>query len=296
MDDTITTGPSRQSYVLIPLDQIETNPYQPRRQFNQVALQELVASVTEHGVLQPIIVRRHGSGYQLVSGERRFQASKRVGLAAIPAVVRDFDDRTVLEVAIVENVQREDIGPLEAAEAYRRLIDEFHLTQEQVALRVGKSRSAISNTLRLLKLPPAIRAALSCGDITEGHARSLLSIQDPDWQLRVFNRIVQNDLSVRDAEHLAYGTDPEDAERPKRRERQDADASRETPGRRTKERDGEEDGAAPRDPHLAALEDRLRLLLGTRVRIRGSASAGTIGVDYYSAEDLERILNLLGLM
>lgn len=277
----------------IPLSEIDTNPYQPRTDFNEVALQELVASVLEHGILQPIIVRIHDSRYQLVSGERRFHAARRAGLSAIPAVIRAYDDRTMAEIAIVENVQREDISPLEAAEAYKRLMDEFGLTQEQVALRVGKSRPTIANTLRLLRLPQNIRESLARGDITEGHARSLLSIPDPEWRERVWRRIVEDNLSVRDTERLSrsstapsQGSDDDDEgedgyESP---ERGLSRVSRETKSRRSQDAD------------LNALEERLRRLLGTRVRISGRLEAGRIIVDFYGADDLERIANLLGIV
>jgi len=271
---------------LLPLDQIDSNPYQPRTVFHEAALQELVASIAEHGVLQPIIVRPHGGRFQLVSGERRTLAARRAGLNLIPAIVQRYDNRRSLEVAIVENVQREDIGPLEAAEAYRRLMDEFGMTQEQVAQRVGKSRPAIANALRLLRLPAPIRESLARGEITEGHARSLLSIPDPEWQERVWRRILDENLTVRVVEGLAAPSPARERES-ERPERSDRGVSRETP--RGNRRD------APRPAELSAFEDRLRLALGTRVRIQGDLAAGTILIDYFSVEDLERLSGLLGL-
>jgi ParB family chromosome partitioning protein len=275
---------------LLPLALIDANPYQPRTVFHEAALQELVTSIEEHGVLQPIIVRPRGERYQLVSGERRTLAARRAGLNLIPAVVQSYDNRRMLEVAIVENVQREDIGPLEAAEAYKRLMEEFGMTQAQVAPRVGKSRPAIAHALRLLKLPAAIRESLARGEITEGHARSLLSIPDPEWQERVWRRILDENLSVRTTEGLASptreredeGEEDDRAEPARRGER----VSRETSGNRPEK---------PRDASLDALEGRLRLLLGTRVRISGTAEGGSIAIDYYSADDLQRIAALLGL-
>jgi ParB family chromosome partitioning protein len=272
-------------YVVVELliADIAPNPYQPRTAFNEVALQELSASIQQHGVLQPIIVRAHQNSYQLVSGERRLQASRRANIRTIPAVVHAYDDRLMLEVAIVENIQREDISPLEAARAYKRLIDEFGLTQEQVALRVGKSRPAISNTLRLLKLPPAIQHSLACGDITEGHARSLLGVTDPEWQLKAWRRIVEGGLTVRDAERLAHESNSGDDRRERRQDRvpRETSAPKDLPGRL--------------DPDLEVLENRLRTLLGTRVRIRGSVDGGTLTIDYFDAQDLQRIADLLGL-
>lgn len=265
--------------ILLPVAEIRTNPYQPRRLFSEVALQELAASILEHGVLQPIIVRKVDTGYQLISGERRLQATRRAGLTQIPAIVRDYNDRQALEVALVENLQREDISPVEAAEAYKRLMDEFGLTQEQVALRVGKSRPAVANTLRLLKLPDLIRNSLARGDISEGHARSLLAIGDPEWQQRVFQRIVQDSLSVRDTEALVYGS-PEER-------KQEEEPPRSTEAHKSHE-------PAGKDPDIQALEGRLRLLTGTRVRIRGSINRGSLVMEYYSSDDLERIVSLLG--
>jgi ParB family transcriptional regulator, chromosome partitioning protein len=261
------------------VDDIRPNPYQPRQVFNEIALQELAGSILEHGVLQPVIVRRSEEGYQLVSGERRLQAARRAGLTTIPAIIAAFDDRKTLEVAIVENIQREDIGPLEAAEAYRRLIDEFGLTQEQVALRVGKSRPAVANTLRLLKLPADIRDSLARGHITEGHARSLLAIDDADWRRKVWMRILTENLSVRDAEAMS------------RQRHQDPDSPDASPlvSRATRETDRRQQ----LDPDLADVEKRLRHALGTRVRVSGSTMGGQVRIDFYSEEDLNRILNIV---
>jgi ParB family chromosome partitioning protein len=284
-DDT-TANPSDQrgpAVRSLPVGDIERNPYQPRTIFNEIALQELSASIRQHGVLQPIIVRAHEGRYQLVSGERRLLASKRAGIRTIPAVVRAYDDEMMLEIAIVENLQREGISPLEAARAYKRLIEEFGLTQELVALRVGKSRPAISNTLRLLKLPQVIQNSLERGDISEGHARSLLSISDPEWQLRAWEQIIQSGLSVRDTERISSHPENQDA---KEGDRESHRVSRETTA-------GTPSSAG--DPDLRALEDRLRVMLGTRVRIRGNASSGSIIVDYYDEQDLQRLADLLGL-
>lgn len=270
---------------MIPVSTIDTNPYQPRRIFHEVALQELVASILEHGILQPVIVRPHGNRYQLVSGERRLTAARRASLTHVPALVREYDDLQMLEISIVENIQREDITPLEAAAAYKRLMEEFHLTQEQVALKLGKSRPAVANTLRLLNLPSNIMESLSRGDITEGHARSLLAVDDPEWQQRVWRRIVEDNLSVRDTETLSRGASTEAVDETSG---EDEVVSRETRPRRRKRRQT--------DPNLAAVEERLRRLLGTRVRISGRPDTGAITIEYYSTEDLERIASLLGLV
>src|SRR5712692_5982758 len=169
----------RETVVEIPVEEIRPNRYQPRQSLNDTALHELAESIREHGVLQPVVVRRIDRGFELVAGERRFRASQLAGLARVPACVRDYTDEQALEVALVENLQREDINALEAARAYRRLADEFGLTQEQIATKVGKSRSTVANTLRLLQLPAKLQRSLESGEITEGHARALLAAE-PD--------------------------------------------------------------------------------------------------------------------
>ena len=231
-------------------------------------LAELAESIRIHGVLQPLVVRRHGDGYQLVSGERRWRASQQAGLAEIPVVVRVLDDREMLEVALVENVQREDISPLEAAQAYRRLAEEFSLTQEEVSKRVGKSRSAVANTMRLLNLPPDIQASLSEGKITEGHARALLQIQDPAEREQTWRTILETGGTVRAAESAA-------------RQSGGARPAAATPARK--------------DPHVAEVEGRLRRALGTRVEIvRRSGGRGIVSIEFYDDDDLNRILDTLG--
>lgn len=263
---------------VIDISKIRLNPNQPRKTFDEDKLEELSDSIREHGVIEPIIVRPSGDGvYELVAGERRFRAAVNAGLRSIPAVARVLNDRQSLELALIENIQREDIKPLECAEAYRRLMDEFGLTQEQVAERVGKSRSAVANTLRLLNLPPPILESLDKGEITEGHARALLSITDAEEQLHVWQKVVKDGLSVRETERLS---------RTPRASR----TSRTSKVSRATGRHGH-------DPYLSDVEDKLRRFLGTKVSIeRQGDGKGRIVVEFYDDDDLMRILELISQM
>jgi ParB family chromosome partitioning protein len=261
----------REAVVEIPAEEIRANRYQPRQSMDDAALHELAESIREHGVLQPIVVRRAERGYELVAGERRFRASQLAGLARVPACVRDYSDEQALEVALVENLQREDINGLEAARAYRRLSTEFGLTQEQIATKVGKSRSAVANTLRLLQLAPAEQRSLEKGEITEGHARALLATE-PERRKSMLADIIGGKSSVREAEQMARGERVAPVEE----------------GRTAR-------GAGTADANVAAVEARLRELLGTRVSIRRRGSRGAIQVAISSDEDLERLVGLLGV-
>lgn len=263
----------------IALASIEVNPYQPRRHFDPESLQELADSIKVHGVLQPLLVRKSGSGYQLIAGERRLRAAKLVGLDTVPVVVKDLDDRTVMEIALVENLQREDLNPIEEAEAFSRLIEEFNLTQEEVAKAVGKSRSAVANTIRLLQLPPRIRQMVIDGELTMGHARALLGVEDPEQQLYIGEQIIKEKLSVRDTEEII-------------RQIHLSGVSRETLVE-------EEKGKKLRnerqrlDPNLQAIVEDMTRLFGTKVRIKASGNRGKIEIEYYSQEELERITEIL---
>ncbi len=266
------------------LEQIQPNPYQPRTLFDPIKLEELAASVREHGVLQPILVRRVGhERYELVAGERRFRAAQRAGLKVVPALVRECTEREQLEVAIVENVQREDIGVIEAARAYRRMIDEFGLTQELIAQRVGKSRSTVANTLRILGLPEEVQESLERGEITEGHGRALLSAEEPEAILYFWHAVLRRKLSVRDTEKLV----------------------------RADRNGGPSDWAGPSagnpvvpaspvavpersDPNEVALIEEIQRALNTRVTLkRTGAGVGRIEIEFYSLEDLERIVEAI---
>ena len=252
------------------LDEIDTGSEQPRVRFEEQPLAELAQSIAAHGVLQPILVERAGERYRIIAGERRFRAAQRAGLQRIPAAIRVPDDDDRLTLALIENIQREDLTPLEEANAYRRIIDLTGISQEDLAARVGKHRSTIANSLRLLGLPEQMRAALADGTITAGHARAVLMIPDPGERQKLFARMAQ--YSVREAEAYAARV----------RERLESGGTR--PG----------GGAAARpmpaaDPHLRDLEQRLIDALGTKVKVTGSARRGKIEIAFFSADDLERI-------
>jgi ParB family chromosome partitioning protein len=258
--------PSKEELRLHP-SEIQPNPFQPRTFFDAAKLAELADSIRQHGVLQPLIVRRRENGYQLVSGERRWRASQQAELTEVPVLVRDFDDQEMLVVALVENVQREDINPLEAAIAYKRLSEEFGLTQEEVAKHVGKSRSAVTNTMRLLNLPSEIQDSVSEGRITEGHARALLSIADPVLRRRTWQSLLESGGTVREAENAAR-------------------QSRLKPDTPERER---------QNPNLQEVERRLRHRLGAKVAISQSrAGRGALTIEFFDDEDLNRILDALG--
>ncbi len=252
-----------------PVDRLSPNPFQPRRSFTQESLEELAESIRRHGVLQPVVVRPSGDGYQLIAGERRWRAAQIAGLRRIPAVVRELDDTGMVQVALIENLQREDLNPIEEASAYRRLMDEFSMTQEQLSSAIGRSRPAIANAVRLLNLPADIQRAIEERRLSEGHARCLLAIPDQSDQLKAAAVIIANGLNVRQAEELVKGTA--------------RNVSRETTRKRTSEE----------DPDAVRLTQRLGERLGTRVKLSGSISKGKLEIAYYSAEDLDRILEII---
>lgn len=245
---------------------IKPNPKQPRVTFNEEALGELSESIRRDGVFEPIIVRKSGAGYELVSGERRVRASIMAGLETVPAICRDVSDADMLKLGLIENIQREDLNAIELAEAYQTLIGEFGWTQEDLSLEVGKKRTTVTNTLRLLNLPADVQRAVAEGAISMGHARALLALKSTKDQSAACRLIVERDLSVRQAEKLASPPKP-------RAKRESA-----------------------RNPHVAAIEDDLRNSLGTKVTLRSQgadASKGTIEIEYYSLDDLDRILDVL---
>lgn len=250
--------------VELPIDSIAPNPKQPRKDFDDKALRDLSASLAQTGVLQPVVVRRLGEGYQLIVGERRWRAAKLAGLTRIPAIVREASDAQSLELALVENLLREDLNPMEEAEAYQRLLAEFGWTQEELAQRVQRDRSSIANCLRLLKLPELIQADLRAGRLTMGHARALLALTSPAEQLRLREEILAHSWSVRATE-------------------EGVKAKRTKPPRRQ----------LRRSPDLAAVEDSLRVALATRVRLVGSERAGRIEIVYSSREELDRLAELI---
>jgi ParB family chromosome partitioning protein len=254
----------------IPIEKIKPNPRQPRQSIDQQELAGLADSLREHGIIQPLVVSLgpQPGEYILVAGERRLLAARQVGMSVVPALVRETSDQQRLELALVENVQRADLGPLETAEAFHQLSNEFGLSHEEIANRVGKSRTAVTNTLRLLQLPPRIQQALTDGRVTEGHARALLSLPTPQSQTAALATILSNQLNVRQTEELV------------RKLRGDKAAPRPR--------------AAP-DPEIKAIEDRLQAQLGTRVTLRHGRKGGSLTIHYYSNEELEALLSFFHL-
>ena len=249
----------------VPVDSIVPNPKQPRQKLDQEALEELATSIREQGVVQPLVVTRVEGGYQLLVGERRWRAAKLAGLEVVPVVVREVSPQQMLELALVENLQREDLNPLEAASAYNHLLEEFGMTQQQVADRVGKNRVTVTNTLRLLKLPAEVKEALLHGKISEGHARAMLSLRSEKAQLDVLRAVLKRALSVRQTEDMVRRL----AEEPQRK-------------------------APPRKlPEFQALEDKFRQALGTKVNLTGGSKGGRLVIYFYSEEELQGIYDLI---
>jgi ParB family transcriptional regulator, chromosome partitioning protein len=260
-----------ESLIEVPIDQIEVNPNQPRKVFDFTALDELAASIRSSGVIQPIIVRRLAGSYQLIAGERRWRAARQAGLERIPAIVRDATDAQSIELALVENLLREDLNPIEAAQAYQKLLAEFGWTQEELAQRIGKDRTSIANCLRLLRLPEEIQTDLRSGRLTMGHARALLALTSVAEQLQLRDEILAHDWSVRTTEDSIRATEA-------------VGVARGLPPRKGRRRSAE----------LAALEEALQRGLMTRVRIIGNERRGKIEVTYATPDELERLAEVFG--
>ncbi len=253
----------------IKINEIEVNPFQPRTHFDQEALQELADSIKVHGIIQPITVRRlSDKQYQLISGERRFQASKLAGLEKLPAYIRAADDQQMLEMALIENIQRENLNAIEVALSYQRLLTECNLKQEELGTRVGKNRATVTNYLRLLKLPPDIQIAVRDNKISMGHARALISVESPDRQLFIFSKIIRQDLSVRDVEKLV----------------------RELSNKSSKP-ESQDPSSPPRE--ITQLQSKLSSHFGTRIVVKSDGKKGEIKIPFLSVEDLNRILDIL---
>lgn len=270
----------------IELDSIRPNPYQPRQEFNDAALDELAASIEELGIIQPITVRALGDGqFEIISGERRLRAARRAGLKRLPAFVREANSEQMLEMALVENVQREELNPIEVALGYKRLLEECGLTQEEVAEKVSKSRATVANFLRLLRLPPRIQAALRDKHVSMGHARALITIDDEEAQVELLEATIDEDLSVREVERRARswheGQAAEEASEPAPSDEEPAADPA--------------DSAPDRDAlQLASFRDKLRSHLSTQVKIKHKSDGeGRVEIAYYSEEDLERLLDLI---
>jgi len=267
-----TEAEGSSSVTSVPIAAIKIGGHQPRKNFPADALEELARSIQSKGVLQPILVQAAGTDkYTVVAGERRFRAAKLAGLTEIPVLIGSFSELERTEIALIENLQREDLSPVEEAQGYKTLIDVGSLTQEQVAQRVGKSRATVANSLRLLKLPAEILEALDKGRIAAGHARALLAVQDEAARNKLFRRILEQELSVREVEKEAAKTQDQ--------------------GRRMAQPERSKEPA--KSPELRSLEQSLIERLGTKVSIRGSETRGKIEISYYSMEDLERILSLI---
>ncbi|MDL2220559.1 ParB/RepB/Spo0J family partition protein [Eubacteriales bacterium OttesenSCG-928-N14] len=258
-----------EAVVEIELHRIDPNPDQPRRTFEAEALEELADSIRTHGVLQPILLMQGVSGrYTIIAGERRWRAARQAGLNSIPAIVREYAEQQLREVALIENLQREDLNAMEEAGAIAQLIETYSLTQEEVASRIGKSRSAVTNSLRLLALPLSIQQMVRESKLSAGHARAILSVGGAIAQEQLAQQIVAGGLSVRQAERLAATTGSEAAKRTRRKK-------------------------SDRDIHITQAEDRLRGVLGTKVSIVGDNDKGKITIEYFSADDLQRLFELL---
>jgi len=248
----------------LPLADLEANPFQPRKHFNQAALEDLAATIREHGVLTPVVVRRGLGGFQIIAGERRIRAARLAGLTHVPAIIKEANDSQALQMALVENLQREDLNPMEAAEAYQRLVDEHGLTQEELAIRVGRDRSSVANSLRLLRLPKQIRDDVAAGTLSEGHARALLGLEKAADQLKARDIAVKRGLTVRAVEALVRRLRGGAARLPRRQ-----------------------------DPNWEALEDQLRAALGTKVQIIRRGAGGTLHIAFFTQDDLVRITDLI---
>ena len=251
----------------IPVDDISASPYQPRMVMNEDSLKELAASIDEKGVVQPIIVRSLGHDkYEVIAGERRLRASRLAGLAEVPAIVKEVDDAEAMALALTENIQREDLNVIEMARAYSIMLDQFDITQEELAQALGKSRSAVTNIIRLLQLPQEIQEHVLSGDISMGHARALLALESGNQRISVCKKVIESELSVRQTERLVQKLLSQAKSRKE---------------------------AADRLPEIEALEKRLRTRLATQVRIRQGRNKGRLEIEYYSDDDLDRLTKIL---
>ena len=246
------------------INEIEPNIGQPRKIFDQGKLEQLAESIKGHGIIQPIIIRKNNGKFEIVAGERRWRAARIAGLLKVPVVIKEFSDKELMEVAMVENLQREDLNPIEEAYGYEMLMKGYELTQEQISKAVGKSRSAIANTLRLLTLDEKVKKLVERGDLSAGHARAIVVIQDKEHQFEIAKKIIQNDLSVRETEVLLNSIENKKMIKKK-----------------------------VKDPIYLAIEDELKEILGTKVRIANNKNKGKVEIEYYSSSDLERIIDLL---
>lgn len=258
---------------IVNISKVEPNREQPRRHFDEAALQELAESIKTYGILQPLLVQDKGDYYQIIAGERRWRAARLAGLTEVPVIIRDLDDREVMEISLIENIQREDLNPIEEAEAYARLIDEFYLTQEEVASRVSKSRSAITNSMRLLKLQPEVRQMVADGILSAGHARALVTIADPAQQIQLAHEIAEKGLSVRSTERLVRSLN----------------------SRHPEKEEADDTAFASEDVIYHNIENQMQEIFGTKVSIHNNKKKkqGKIEIEYYSPDELDHILEMI---
>lgn len=256
---------------LLKITEVEPNREQPRKKFDEDALLELADSIKQFGVLQPLLVQKRKDYYEIIAGERRWRAAKMAGLKEIPVIIKEFSDQEIVEISLIENIQREDLNPIEEAQAYKRLLTEFHLKQDEVAERVSKSRTAVTNSMRLLKLDERVQQMLIDDMLTTGHARALLAIEDPELQWKAANRIFDEKMSVRDVEKMVKSLQKDKKEKQEDRKQEDAYTY------------------IYRD-----MEEKMKAILGTKVKVNhGTDHRGKIEIEYYSDEELERIYDML---
>ena len=265
------TTTSSDGVEMIDINKIEPNRLQPRKQFEEGALEELAASIKEFGVIQPVIVKEKGDYYELIAGERRWRASKIAGIKKIPAVVKKYDEKDIFAIALIENLQREDLNPMEEAAGYKKLADDLSISQEEIAKKVGKSRSAVANSMRLLNLDERVQNFVKEGKLSSGHARTLLAVEDKDAQFEMAERILEDDLSVRNTENMVKMYAVRNAEKGEKEEK---------PSKFNTE-------------YFGDIEDKLKNILGTKVKLKNKANKGKIEIEFYSDDDLDRLMGLI---
>ncbi|MCR4840130.1 MAG: ParB/RepB/Spo0J family partition protein [Lachnospiraceae bacterium] len=261
--------------IMVSLSSIEPNREQPRSNFNDEGIEELSESIKVHGIIQPLIVKKNENAegmYEIIAGERRWRAARLAGLSEVPVLVKEYSEQEAYEVALIENIQRQDLNAIEEALAYEKLINDFNLKQEELAKRVSKSRTAITNSLRLLKLQDKVKQLVVNGKLSAGHARALVGVKNEDKQVKLADKIVYEGLSVREAEDIVRGLD--------------------APAKKKDEKAGKE--KAPVSPEQANIEEELKAIFGTKVNIKGNSEKGKIQIEYYSQDEFERILSQLG--
>ena len=269
-----TESEPRQHVQLVPVAKVRPCPLQPRKSFSAESLQELADSIKEQGIVQPLIVRQVGQDYELIAGERRWRAAQMVGLPEVPVLVREADDRAVLELALIENLQRENLNAIEEAQGYAQLVTQFQLTQDQAAAKVGKSRAVVANALRLLKLPPEVQTFLRDNRLSVGHAKVILGLTAPEAQKLAAEKVLKNSLNVRKTEELVAFLQ-----------------NQPTPANGNPARPR----SSPQDAHLASIQAKIQERFGTKVSLRYQAGRGAVEIKFFSDDDLERILKVAGI-